>query len=353
MLDRLSEVFKLKGYMKIPTTTQTQAQVVLKITREGIRYLCLIDDTQSWLEAGGVSRFLNNTRQYIQENDRLSQYASEITGLAIIITNDPEHTRSLLQEGDAYWLIHQPTRRLMIFDDQPGEFGDARGCVEEYLNQNALRLTLGQMRELFSPVNIGLIVVNILIFVLMELLGSTEEAAFVHDYGAMSVYDILYAKEYYRLLTCAFLHFGTAHLLYNMVSLLYLGRPLERALGSVRYLLFYLICAVGANVVSLFWYNYQHDIFSVSAGASGAICGVAGGVAYVMLRNRKENKNFNFLRWAIFVALVAGQGIGSSSVNNAAHIGGMVTGFLLGMLMYSMKLRRVRAEKVSQKTAPQ
>lgn len=347
MLDRLSGVFTLKGYIKIPTN-QTQAQVVLKITSKGIRYLCLIDDTENWLRPGAVSRLLDSTRRYIQENERFSQYAAETEGLAVIITNDPEHTRSFLQEDDAYWLIHQPTRRLMIFEDQPGDFGDARSCVEEYLNQNALRLALRPMKELFSPVNIGLIVINILVFVIMEILGSTEDGFFMHEHGAMAVYDILYTKEYYRLFTSAFLHFGTAHLLYNMISLLYLGKPLEHALGSIRYLVFYLICAVGANVVSLGWYNYQHDIYSISAGASGAICGVAGGVAYVMLRNRKENRSFNFLRWAIFVALVAGQGIGDPSINNAAHIGGMVIGFLLGMLMYSLKRRKTAAKNTSQ-----
>lgn len=336
MLDRLSGIFTLKGYIKIPTT-QAQAQVVLKITTEGIRYLCLIDDTQNWLRPGAVARLLNNTRQYIQENERFAQYAGETAGLAVIITNDPEHTRSFLGAEDSYWLIHQPTRRLMIFDDQPGEFGDAGDCIEEYLSQNALRLALRPMKELLSPVNISLIAVNILVFVIMEMLGSTEDVFFMHEHGAMSAYDILHEKEYYRLLTSAFLHFGTVHLLYNMISLLYLGKPLERTLGSIRYLIFYLICAVGANVVSLGWYSYQNDIYCVSAGASGAICGVAGGVAYVLLRNRKENKSFNFLRWAIFVALVAGQGIGDDTINNAAHIGGMAVGFLLGMLMYHQK----------------
>lgn len=341
MLDRLSEVFTLKGYIRI-RTAEPQAQVVLKITAEGVYYLCLIDDTENWLRQGSVSGLLNSAKIFIQENERFSQYAQVCTGLAVIITNDPEHTRQLLGEGEPYWLIHQPTRRLMIFDDQPGDFADARGCVEEYLNQNALRLVLRPIKELFSPVNIGLIVVNILIFIIMEILGSTEDVLFMHAHGAMSVYDILVGREYYRLLTSAFLHFGTAHLLYNMIALLYLGKPLEQALGSVRYLIFYLVCAAGANAVSLVWYHYQQDLFSVSAGASGAICGVAGGVAYVMLRNRKENKRFNFLRWAIFVALVAGQGIGDPTVNNAAHIGGMVIGFFLGMVMYSIRGKRSR-----------
>ncbi len=333
MLDKLSGVFTLRGYMKI-LTTRPEAQIVLKITAEGIRFLCLIDDTENVLTPGAVSRLLESARQYIQGNEKLSHYAGEMKGLALIITNDPAHTRSLLSEGDTFWLIHQPARRLMIYDDQPGEFGDARSCVEEYLNQNALRMMLASAKELFSPVNIGLIVVNILIFVLMEIFGSTEDAGYMINHGALSVHEVLQEKEYFRLITSAFLHFGTAHLLYNMISLLYLGKPLEHVLGSTRYLIFYLICAVGASCASLGWHSLHNEIYTVSAGASGAICGVAGGLAYVMLRNRKKNKYFNFVRWAIFVALVAGQGIGSEGIDNAAHIGGMIIGFLLAMLMH-------------------
>jgi rhomboid protease GluP len=344
MLDKLTRFFTQKGYMRL-NTSQPQMKVVMKITPAGIRYLCLIDDTQTdhpqgLLESGGsISRALESSRHFFETDERYSKYAGDCQGLAVVITDNPNATRSRIQEGEPYWLIHQPARRLMIYDDQPGEFIDARTCVEEFLNQNVLSSAFGQLRQLFSPVNTAFIVINILIFVVMELMGSTESASFMHKWGAMSVYDIVVKHEYYRLMVSAFLHFGTAHLLYNMIALLYLGKPLEQAIGSAKYLIFYLLCALGANLASLWWYWSIHEFYSVSAGASGAICGVAGGVAYVMLRNRKENKSFNFVRWAIFVALLAGQGIGDSTVDNAAHIGGMVIGFLLGMLMYHKKER--------------
>jgi rhomboid protease GluP len=334
MLDKLTRFFTQKGYMRL-NTTQSQMKIVMKITPAGIRFLCLIDDTQTdhpkgLLEAGGsISRALESSRHFFETDERYARYAGDCQGLAVVITDDPNGTRSRIEEGEPYWLIHQPTRRLMIYDDQPGEF----------LNQNVLSSAFGQLRQLFSPVNTAFIVINILIFVVMELMGSTESASFMHKWGAMSVYDIVVKHEYYRLMVSAFLHFGTAHLLYNMIALLYLGKPLEQAIGSAKYLIFYLLCALGANLVSLWWYWSIHEFYSVSAGASGAICGVAGGVAYVMLRNRKENKSFNFVRWAIFVALLAGQGIGDSTVDNAAHIGGIVIGFLLGILMYHKKER--------------
>ena len=74
-------------------------------------------------------------------------------------------------------------------------------------------------------------------------------------------------------------------------------------------------------------------INAVCAGASGAICGTAGALAFYMLKTRKENKNFSFLRWAIFLALVVGQGFGNAGVDNAAHVGGFICGFLAGVVL--------------------
>lgn len=344
MLDKLLDAFLMKGYMKL-SVREEQVRVVFKLTSDGVHYLCIIDDTENWLKPGLVTKILANVKRAISGNEKFAKYANSCEGMAIILTNDPEHTRGFLSESDTYWLIHQPTRRLMIYEDQPGEFYEVRPCIEDALSRNALRMALMQLKGLYSPANISIIAINILVYIVLEILGSCEDANFMHAHGAMAVYDIVYAGEYYRLFTSAFLHFGVAHLLYNMIALLYLGRPLEQSLGSLRYLAIYVVGAVGANAVSVAWYLYQDAYFTVSAGASGAICAVAGALAFILIKNRKENKNFTFVRWAIFVALVAGQGIGDSSVNNAAHIGGLIIGFLLGGMFYMLKIRSVRRKK--------
>ena len=69
---------------------------------------------------------------------------------------------------------------------------------------------------------------------------------------------VLQGHEYYRLLTSMFMHFGINHIVNNMLVLFVLGDNLERALGKVKYLIFYLICGVGANAVSYclkFWWG--------------------------------------------------------------------------------------------------
>lgn len=188
-------------------------------------------------------------------------------------------------------------------------------------------------------INGVLIAVNILYFFWLELHGSTENAAFMVEHGAMYVPLVVREGEYYRLLTAVFMHFGISHLVNNMVILFVLGDNLERALGKVKYLVFYLICGVGANVFSMVVSIREYEL-AVSAGASGAIFGVIGGLLYVVIRNRGRLEDLSTRQLALFVACSLYFGFTSTGIDNAAHVGGLVLGFLLAAIFYRNPGRR-------------
>ena len=100
-------------------------------------------------------------------------------------------------------------------------------------------------------VNIGLIALNVLYFLFLEATGSSENTSFMVAHGAMYAPLVIERGEYYRLITSVFMHFGISHIMNNMLILFILGDNLERALGHIKYLFFYLICGVGANIVSM------------------------------------------------------------------------------------------------------
>ncbi|MCR5743370.1 MAG: rhomboid family intramembrane serine protease [Lachnospiraceae bacterium] len=349
MINKLSGFFTHKGYLKL-NVRDKEIEVVFKVVPGGLMIVCFLDDSQDWLKVGVLDQITQTVSRILTE--KYPQFPDAKTH-AIIVTNEPTRTRQKCENcTSSFWMIHEPTRRLMIFEDQVAEFGDARTAVEECLKQNVVSLMLTQLKELFSPVNITLIFVNIFIMIVLEIMGDTNDASFMHSAGAFSVADLMWGKhDYWRLFTCAFLHFGWQHLLYNMISLLYLGKPLEKYLGSVKYAIFYVLCVIGSSAISACWYyffggylrsvgdmdGYLSHLFCVTAGASGAICGVAGGVAYILIKNRKANRNFSFIRWLIFVGLLMFSGVGSEGVNNAAHIGGMIFGFLLCIVFVLFK----------------
>ena len=188
-------------------------------------------------------------------------------------------------------------------------------------------------------INGVLIAVNILYFFWLEFHGSTENAAFMVEHGAMYVPLVVREGEDYRLLTAVFMHFGISHLVNNMVILFVLGDNLERALGKVKYLVFYLICGVGANVFSMVVSIREYEL-AVSAGASGAIFGVIGGLLYVVIRNRGRLEDLSTRQLALFVVCSLYFGFTSTGIDNAAHVGGLVLGSLLAAIFYRNPGRR-------------
>ena len=182
-------------------------------------------------------------------------------------------------------------------------------------------------------VNTAIIIINVLCFLYLELQGSTENAGFMLAHGAMFAPLVVDHGQYYRLVTSVFMHFGVSHLMNNMLVLFVLGDNLERALGHVKYLIFYLLCGVGANLVSM-TVNLMTGSLSVGAGASGAIFGVVGGLVYAVGVNRGRLEDLPSRLLVVMILLTLYHGFTSINIDNAAHIGGLAAGILLGILLY-------------------
>ena len=181
-----------------------------------------------------------------------------------------------------------------------------------------------------------LIVINIAVFFILTLFGDTEDAVFMLQHGAMYEPYIVEGHEYYRMFTCLFLHFGITHLLNNMVMLGALGWNLELEIGKVRFVIIYFAGGRIGNIVSLF-YDLTLEQPAVSAGASGAIFGLMGALLYVVIANRGRLGRLSGRGMLVMVVLSLYFGLTSTGVDNFAHIGGLVSGFLLAVLLYRRK----------------
>ena len=186
-----------------------------------------------------------------------------------------------------------------------------------------------------TPVNTAIIIINVITFIVLEILGDTNSAWFMYEHGAAEAESVMVYHEYWRLITCMFMHFGIRHLVNNMLILFVLGDNLERALGKIKYLLFYLTCGVLANVISLLWEIwFPGSRMVVSAGASGAIFGVIGGLLYVVGVNRGRLEDLSSRQLATMVLFSLYFGFTSTGVNNVAHVGGLVSGIVMAWILY-------------------
>lgn len=210
-----------------------------------------------------------------------------------------------------------------------------------YYNPNEDIIDRMRRRQNKSWVNYILVGANILIFFLVEATGSSEDTMHMIRWGAAFT-PLVEAGEYYRLFTCMFLHFGFQHLLNNMLLLFFLGDYMERFIGRIRYLVLYL---GGGLAASLF--SWRHEIsqgeVTVSAGASGAIFAVLGGLVVLLLLHRGRLEDLTIQRVALMSALSIWVGFQSAGVDGWAHLGGFLAGAILMMIMSIPQLRRQKS----------
>ena len=183
-----------------------------------------------------------------------------------------------------------------------------------------------------APVTLALLSCNIVVFAITLYHGaglwhnsSGVQLAWGANFGPATQ-----DGQWWRLATAMFLHFGVLHLALNMWALWDVGRLVERLYGRKRFIALYLACGVAGNLLSLVVQGNR----AVSGGASGAIFGIYGALLIFLWCERKHVDRGEF-RWlfgaaAVFTVftLVMGQVI--PGIDNAAHIGGLVTGALLG-----------------------
>ena len=139
------------------------------------------------------------------------------------------------------------------------------------------------------------------------------------------------AGEYWRLVTYCFLHGGIIHIGFNCFAFRDLGRIAERLWGSRQVFAVFILTGIGGGIGSLTW-NMAMGHPTNSVGASGAICGILGLLLGAYYRNRHQVGEFlgsQLLRWAIYI-LVFGLVVGA---DNAAHIGGMLSGGVIGYFL--------------------
>jgi rhomboid protease GluP len=181
------------------------------------------------------------------------------------------------------------------------------------------------------PVTLGLIGLNIIIFIAMIATGTDFMSPKTDDllaWGANFAPVTLNGASW-RLFTSTFIHIGVVHLLMNMYALFYIGTLLEPLLGKIKFLGAYILAGILASVASLWWNNWV-----ISAGASGAIFGMYGVfVALFIGKFLKISENaalFTSIGIFIFYNIVYGVGT-DNNIDNAAHIGGFISGLLLGL----------------------
>ena len=163
---------------------------------------------------------------------------------------------------------------------------------------------------------------------MLVYLLQVADPSLTYRYGLLPI--AVEAGEYERLITSAFLHGSLLHLASNMLALYIVGAPLERVLGTARYLAIYLASALGGSLLALLLSPPD----TLGVGASGAVFGLFG--ALVVLRNR-VGAGARGVATLIGLNLVISFAV--PGISWQAHIGGLVTGVVAALLLGGWRRR--------------
>ena len=229
----------------------------------------------------------------------------------------------------------QPAEQERLVDLVVQRIGAPPGAADELRAERVFR----DRMEALAPrtwLTWVLVALNVGVWAAMALAGAngwTADTQVLLDWGANSAFEVVERDAWWRLLTATFLHGGALHLAMNMAGLASAGPIVERLYGRLQFALIYFGAALAGSALSLH-YASQH---AVSAGASGAVFGVFAAMLAGLHRQRKDmpqamrKKTLGGL--TLFVGYSLAMGLASPRIDNAAHVGGLLAGAVLALLL--------------------
>ncbi|MDE7231547.1 MAG: rhomboid family intramembrane serine protease [Lachnospiraceae bacterium] len=343
-MNRLEELFFSQGYDKIPSNLP---EFIFYCRREaqGINVLYVIDYRQNlYISADQYDHIKKKIIDFFQARGERGVHV-----MALVLCADTEKARQLCEKDSFCWIIDTQAYRLMIHETKASDFYGWKNLLEEYLfelekeggetqifDETVPKKTI-DLREL-SWTNIVLVSVNVIVFLICTFTGNM-----LYNKGALSVMELGRGGQIYRLFTSMFLHWNVEHLFSNMIVLYYVGALVERELGPLPYTVLYLLSGLAGNIFSI-GYELLSGIYGSSAGASGAIFGVEGALLFLVMIRREKLGTMPVGRVAFAVAFSLYCGFTSAGVDNAAHVGGVLMGFITAAVIAVCKRMKILSD---------
>ncbi len=313
--------------------TNPQYHFFCKQVDDSFSTIVLIDDIKYPKKTDAL--LLSSIKDSLEKTFFLRGYR-KVDVLFVIFTNTPFEYKGLAESDFAFWLSDMNDRRIVSYSSDDNHFLEIRNEFEEALAYEPEKPSIisrikgsnGKANPIFAVL---FALVNIFIFLGIELFFNMTDVISIYSHGASEWHSVLQNNEYYRLFTCMFLHFNFPHLFSNMLSLLAIGSQLEPAIGHIKFVIIYIFSGLCASITSVLYHAHMDEL-AISAGASGAIFGLFGAYAVYSLFDKLNGRQVPAMRIAIMALLVLANGFSTSTIDNAAHLGGMISGCIIAFI---------------------
>lgn len=175
----------------------------------------------------------------------------------------------------------------------------------------------------------SIILLNLIMYVISSVLSGnpfTMDINVLNTLGAKNN-ELIMSGQYYRFITCMFLHGSIIHIASNMYSLYCVGYMVEKVYGRIKYVFIYFLSGIISSYVSFLFSD------AISIGASGAIFGVLGAVLVFSFRFKNRIGKELFVNIIAVIVLNIFIGVSMTNIDNFAHIGGLISGIIISAII--------------------
>lgn len=359
----LSRYLEQQGFIPLISNIE-EITALVKVENNFINIIQIIDYTKElYLDFEQYNEIKQSLTKTFQERG-----VSYVHILSLFLKKDMELGQDVIKKDPFCWEFDQEKMELNIGEGKQADFYGMKGLIQDFINHynpeeekdfidsasdldnsgirkrgHSFVKTSNETERNFVKswnelpiISIVLVLINVLIF-----LGTVKYPDYFYKGGSLVFFEI-FQGQWYRLVTSMFLHGGIDHLFNNMLLLYFLGEVLERKLGKLKYLGLYFSTGIIANLVSCFVEFITQD-YHVSYGASGAVYGLIGMLLYLVIRRAADIK-ISLTSMLFMVVFCIYSSFTEKNINVAAHIGGLISGFLLMFIFYPISKRKNRKE---------
>ena len=344
-LGQIEYLFYTSGYDKIATNL-SEYNFYCHRESQGVTVIFVVDYRQGiYISEDQYMHMKNKCEEFFRARGE-----TDVHMLSLVLSADTQTARKLCAGDSFCWIIDTGSNRLIIHENQVEDFYGWKAVLEDFLMHLSYdpgyadkSPTDGQVpqRKKWSRkqiaempwVNISLVAINVIVFLICTFTGEM-----LYNKGAFGVMEIMEGSSYYRMITSMFLHWDLQHLFGNMIVLYYVGEIVEKKVGHLSYIVIYFLSGIAGNIFSM-GYELLFEEFYSSAGASGAVFGVEGALFFLVILNHGKLEYMTLGRLAFAIMFSLYSGFTSTNVNNAAHIGGVLIGFAVTVIIMMMRPR--------------
>ncbi|MCR5587663.1 MAG: rhomboid family intramembrane serine protease [Lachnospiraceae bacterium] len=376
MVDFIKDIYERNNFQNAIAGNSGEVLVYVRKEYYGNDVIVTLNDRALGNITSNVISKLESELSKLFMTARLMQPDREFNLIYVVITNGAFNPSNVFLNGEKYFVVDLNRKELRVYEEYPPVFDFVRRDLEDYLSGKDLinhygneeydvdQYVVDQYGNRVVPnkysrngqrnsgekspvkaitknykVTALLVLANVICFLVMSFQIAATGNEAIYEYGACNWDRVINYHEYYRLITAMFIHAGAEHIFNNMFLLIIMGVYLEKIVGDLSYTIIYFGSGIIAGLSSVL-YNMHIGEYTYSVGASGAVFGVVGAFLYLLVRYKGRIQGIGLRQLIILIAVNIYSGFVNQGIDNAAHIGGVIGGFVVCAIVWELYAKK-------------